>query len=282
MARGNVAKVVKDGTKIVKRLRRLEVTLTKLCIEYHCGYSTLKDVVRSYISAAEWGRLRRKLLARGGVKTRFKKGHHTWNKGLHYNPGGRSIETRFKKGHLHGKAARNWRPIGTITIRHDKPPKRLRHRKRKEGLPPWRGKPRRWIKVKDDGQMSRRWIPYARYLWEQKYGPVPAGYLIVHVDGNQMNDVIDNLTIVDRRQYLALQIKRDPGHIVRMRTAAGNAARKRHEANRQLKALYGPQRIIFECRSCGFDYHGRKPPQRCIKCGSYFFEKIRRRVKEAV
>lgn len=34
------------------------------------------------------------------IKSRFKKGIKVWNKGLHYQPKGRSIETRFKKGNI--------------------------------------------------------------------------------------------------------------------------------------------------------------------------------------
>ena len=33
-------------------------------------------------------------------RTHFKKGQKPWNKGVHYQPGGRSIETRFKKGQV--------------------------------------------------------------------------------------------------------------------------------------------------------------------------------------
>lgn len=281
MARGNVEKVVKDGAKIAGRLRRLEVTLEKLMAEYHCAYSTLMDIVRSYISAAEWKRIKRKLLARGGVKTRFQKGQTAWNKGLHYNAGGRSAETRFKPGIIRGAAAQRYKPIGTITIRHDSLFRRQRQHKRKDGTRR-KGKPRRYIKIKDTGAPQYCWIPYARYLWEQKHGPVPAGFFVVHIDGDQMNDCVENLTIVDRRRHLALQIKRDPDLLIRLRKASGKAAKKRHETNRQMKRIYGPERIFFLCSNCGADYQGRIPPQRCGKCGSSAFEKIKRREKMAV
>lgn len=260
--RGNANRVMADASKIAKRLRKTSVTLTSLIKEYRCAYETMMRAIRSQISLWEWNKIRHEHLVRGNVKSRFQKGYPPWNKGLHYNPGGRSVETRFKKGHFSGQAARNWRPVRTITIRYDKPPKRLRNRKRKEGMPPWRGKPRRWIKVKDDGRPQDRWVSYARYLWQQQYGPVPTGYFIVHIDGDQMNDCLENLTVVDRRRHLALQMKRDPGHLVRCRTAAGKATRQRHETNRQKRRLYGPQQIIFECPACGAEYRGKKAPQR--------------------
>lgn len=279
MGRGNVDKVIEDAPKIARRLRETDVTLTALIKEYHCGYPIMTEAIGYYISKREWKKIRHERMCRGNVKSRFQKGMIPWNKGRHYNAGGRSVETRFKKGHLRGQAARIWKPIGTINIRHDKPPKRLRGRKRKEGMPPWQGKPRRWIKVKDEGRPQDKWIPYARYLYEQKYGRLPDGFFVVHIDGDQMNDCIDNLTAVDRPGHLALQMKRDPGHELRMRKAAGKAALQRHEKNRQMKRLHGPLRIIFECVKCGADY--KHKPGQCVKCGGGSFEKIQRREKKA-
>jgi hypothetical protein len=237
MYRGNVDKVKTDAEKIAKRLRETDVTLKELIKEYRTGYQATIEAILSQMSETEWHKIRKKRLARGGKNTRFKKGHKAWNKGIPFNAGGRSVETRFKKGHIRGAAAQNYKTVGMITIRHDKPPKRLRRRKRKAGMPPWRGKERRWIKVKDNGPYSRRWIPYARYLWEKEHGPVPKGFFVVHKDGDQMNDCAENLTLVDNKRHVAMQMKRDPGHEKRFRAAGGKAARLRHEANRQKKKL---------------------------------------------
>jgi len=267
--RGNADKVMADAKKIA-RLWSTGTPLLSLKRKYHCSYSTIVRVIRSVISKEKWQRIRDRHLTKNWKKFRFKKG-------THYNPGGRNVETRFKKGCIRGWAAQIWRPVGTITIRHDKPPKRLRGRKRKEGIPPWRGKSRRWIKVKDTGRSQDRWLPYARYLWEKEHGQVPKGYLVVHIDGDQMYDEISNFRLVDRRGHLVLQMKRDPGHKLRCRAAAGKATRRRHEINRQRKLLYGQQYSIFECVNCGADYRGRKAPNRCIKCGCGSFLKTRYR-----
>jgi len=275
--RGNIDKVLADSPEIARRLRQTNVTIAELMAEYHCGFPIITEAGRRHIPLTEWKKLRHKRLARGGVKTRFQKGRAAWNKGLHFNAGGRSLQTRFKPGQIRGTAARKYRPAGTITVRYDRPPKRLRVRKRKEGMPPWRGKPRRWIKVKDTGAPRYCWIPYARYLWQQEHGPVPAGYFVVHKNGDQMSDVISNLILVDHKKHLALQMKRDPGHLVRLRAASGKAAKRRHETNRNIKQIYGPQRVSFLCRNCGADYQGRTPPHHCSKCGGGSFEKIRRR-----
>jgi len=273
--RGNADRVMADAARIAKRLREGGVTIRQLLKQYRCCHATMIRAILSQISLKDWKKIRHEHLARGNVKSRFQKGQPAWNKGKHYNPGGRSAETRFKPGCIRGWAARIWRPIGTVTIRYDTPPKRLRGRKRKDGMPPWRGKPRRWRKVKDTGAPQYCWIPYARYLYEQKYGPLPAGWFVVHENGDQMNDVIVNLVAVDRRRHLALQMKRDPGHLIRCRTAAGKAARQRHEKNRQMQRFHGPIRIIYDCPQCGAQYCGRKAPQRCNKCGNSSFEKIR-------
>jgi hypothetical protein len=275
--RGNVKKVMADAAKIARRLRKGQVTIRQLQKQYRCCYATMIRTVLSQMSLSEWKQRRRKIPARNGIKTRFQKGQVAWNKGMHYNPGGRSVETRFKPGQIRGSAARRYKPVGTVTIRHDSPPKRLRGRKRKEGMPPWQGKPRRYIKTKDAGAPQYCWIPYARYLYEQKYGPLPAGFFVVHKDGDQMHDTIENLKVVDRPGHLPFQRKRDPDFELRRQAASGKAARQRHEANRQIKRLCGPLHNIFECVNCGADYVGRKAPEKCGKCGGGSFVKIRRR-----
>jgi len=49
-------------------------------------------------------------------ETEFKKGHQTWNKGLHYQAGGRCRETQFKKGNI----PPNHKPVGTERISYGK------------------------------------------------------------------------------------------------------------------------------------------------------------------
>lgn len=47
---------------------------------------------------------------------RFTAGAAPWNKGLSFDPGGRSQETRFKKGNRSGRAAKLWVPVGSERI----------------------------------------------------------------------------------------------------------------------------------------------------------------------
>lgn len=40
-----------------------------------------------------------------------------------------------------------------------------------------------------------RWEAYARWLWRQLKGEIPEGMCVLHLDGNPLNDDIDNLTL---------------------------------------------------------------------------------------
>lgn len=87
-------------------------------------------------------------------------------------------------------------PIGTIVIR---------KQKRSDGS---RFKYRA-IKVRHakGGLAFQR---YARWLWEKHYGPVPQGKRVIHKDGDEMNDDLENLTIVDPGDVAFLFCHSDP------------------------------------------------------------------------
>lgn len=292
---GRTYKVMKAASRIARRLRETDVTLRKLMKQYRCNYSPMMKAIRSQMSEEEWLEIRRKNLARGGVKTRFQKGIVTWNKGLHYNPGGRSVETRFRKDHL----PHNGKKLGTITIRKD------------------RSGPVRMIALPGPTAIRHRWVPYVQYIWEQEHGPVPKGYLVVHEDGNRLNDDPGNLVLLDRREHLALMKKNNPGwkkkaiksykktvRIKHRRKAweAKEAAKMReYELTLQRKArlraekealeksraeteftkLYGPVSTWWQCAECGFDFEGELP-WKCPKCQGLRFVKITQHSKEAI
>jgi len=277
MSRGNVDRVVADGAKIAHRLSQMETTLTQLMSEYHCSYYPMMHVILSHLSLPEWKRIRRKILAGSGIKTRFKKGQEAWNKGTHFCAGGRSAETRFKPGHIRGSAARRYRAVGTVTIRKDSLPKHLRNRRRKEGMPPWPRNYRRYIKIKDTGPPQYRCIPYAKFLWEQANGPVPKGCFVVHFDGNTLNDRLNNFRCVDRKGHLSLQLQRDP-NMRRKMIASSMRTRRRHRKHKGSARKFFNKRnkrtVVWECAGCGQDYHQKEPPSQCTKCISGGFEKI--------
>jgi len=287
MNRGNGKVVMADAKKIARRLRETDVTLEKLMAEYHCCYSTITKAVRSQIPQEEWLQIRKKKLARGGVKTRFQKGQISWNKGLKGFCS--SPATRFKKGHLPANA----KELGTITI----------HR-------PKRDRPYRMIAIAGPTPTRHKWIPYAQYVWERIHGPLPKGLLVVHDDGNSMNDTPGNLVMVDRKGNINLMKKNRPGwkkkaikslkktcRIRRMKKArdlrkAQKEAEKlqkcqtrllratvleaeqKKSAELQMLELYGPQVYLWECNGCSEEYEQIEMPARCIKCGSYSLERI--------
>lgn len=292
---GRTYKVMKAAARIARRLRKTDVTLEKLMKQYHCSYGVMTKAIRSQMSDEEWSEIRKKNLAQGGVKTRFQKGMVTWNKGLHYNPGGRSVETRFQKDHL----PHNGKKLGTITIRRDKSGQY------------------RMIALPGPTAIRHRWVYYAQYIWEQEHGPVPEGYLVVHEDGNRLNDDPGNLVLIDRGEHLALMKKNNPGwkkkaiksykktvrirHRRKAREAKKAAKIQEYELKLQRKArrlaekealeksraeaefakLYGPVSTWWQCAECGLDFEGEFP-WKCPKCQGLRFVKITQHKKEVI
>jgi DNA-directed RNA polymerase subunit RPC12/RpoP len=250
---------------IVGRLRREKgVTVRGLMGEYGCGHNVLMDVVFSVMTFDEWVVIRNKHLAAGGAARRFKKGHKAWNegrKGLCY-PG--SVATQFKKGQIRGSAARKYRPVGSVTLRNDN------------------GKQYRWIKVKDDGSASEKYVPLARYRWEKVNGPLPDGMFVVHEDGDTLNDEPGNLVAVGRKGNLKLQNSRDPGMEERRKENAAKAQGKK-DVNRKrgqsLRAAAWARKnrqvgVVWDCYACGCELQQKEKPVKCAKCGSFAMVKV--------
>jgi len=45
------------------------------------------------------------------------------------------------------------------------------------------------------------WALRSRVVWVQVHGPIPAGHLIHHVDGNLLNDELSNLACVTPSEH---------------------------------------------------------------------------------
>jgi len=106
-------------------------------------------------------------------RTRFKKGHKSWNKdkrGMHFSPA-----TEFKKGHI----PVNVKYDGCIRTRYNYK----------------RGTFAKWIRISQN-----KWVAYNRYVWEKHHGEIPTGLLVVHKDGNPLNCDIDNLYLITRAE----------------------------------------------------------------------------------
>lgn len=96
-------------------------------------------------------------------------------------------QTPFGSGELSKlNTERRYIPIGTIVVR--------------------KSSGRKFIKTTDEGENSRKnFITYARYVWEQNFGPIPKGCKLIHKDGDCTNDDISNLVLVKNareRRYI--------------------------------------------------------------------------------
>ena len=284
---GNAAKVMTDAAEIVQRIQQPGCSIKHLMAEYRCAYNTIKRVILSQISKRQWRAIAKKKMGTGKAENRFQKGHKAWNKGRTGVSFPGSEKGQFKKGHL--PAAH--RHVGST---------RIITRTRK-GNTIWHKE----IKVSGIMQGRHKWIPYAQYLWEQKHGPVPKGFFVVHKDGITLNDTDENFKLVDRKGHLELQMHRDPNMLKRCRKNGAKAAKRRHAKNRKLKAkqlreaqrekaleikinpvmesglteLSGPETSWFECIGCGEEYKTH-PKGLCKKCGGFRFEKIKQRLQK--
>lgn len=128
-----------------------------------------------YLASDEAARFRRGICR--SPATAFKPGHTTWNKGTHWNAGGRSGETRFKKG----QKPVTYVPVGTERVTKDGILQR---------------------KVTDHLGTPRDWRAVHTLLWEEHNGPLPAGHLVVFKDGNRQNIAIGNLEALSRSENM--------------------------------------------------------------------------------
>lgn len=86
--------------------------------------------------------------------------------------------TVFRKGHIKEQC-----PIGTI--------------REVQGM--------KYVKVKDclysymSGYQEPWWLPVPKKIWQDHFGPVPEGKMVICLDGNKENPDIENLYCIDRR-----------------------------------------------------------------------------------
>jgi hypothetical protein len=115
----------------------------------------------------------------GGKATQFQKGQAPPNKGQKMSTDvyQKVAHTMFKKG----SKPMNTQPIGTIHQRSDKS-----------------GKMYLYIKLADSN-----WQLLNRYTWEQYHGPIPKGLIVAYKDGNYLNNDINNLMLLTKKENMA-------------------------------------------------------------------------------
>lgn len=136
--------------------------------KFHVSLS--EEQIKSYIN-------RHKIST--GRTGRFEKGNIPHNKGKKMKTTGRMAETQFKKGNL----PHNTKPIGY-------------ERKTRDGYIEVK------IKMRPSGpNKNDNFVPKQRLVYEEHYGPVPEGHIIVFVDGNKENFDIENLRCISRAEH---------------------------------------------------------------------------------
>lgn len=114
-----------------------------------------------------------------GLRTNFQKGGTPWNKGKAMPAHPNSIKTQFKKG----QPPVNHRPIGS-------------ERLTREG----------YIEIKI--AEPSKWRLKHRYVYEQAYGKVPSGHVIIFKNKDRSDTRLENLLLISRGQ-LAILNKRN-------------------------------------------------------------------------
>ena len=122
----------------------------------------------------------------GANTGQFVAGQEPWNKGvkgIHLSP-----DSEWKKG-----CERNRKlPLGSITVRHRTREKHARV----------------WVKVAE----PNIWRELAKVVWEKVNGPILKGLVVHHKDRNPLNDDINNLQVMTRRDHIL-------EHVVELREA---------------------------------------------------------------
>lgn len=146
-----------------------------------------------------------------------------WRRALRLAPNRMNADQRvrcgrtwFKRGQLNGRAAKLLAGSGQTRVR----------KRHKRG-----GYMQRFVKV------GGRWVPFARIVWEGRHGPLPPDRILVHVNGKTLDDRLENLRAITRRELPAWQASVRPKMEDRRRRGAARTARERWQIYRGIKAL---------------------------------------------
>ena len=168
------------STKYIAEL--LGVSISKV---YNTAWAAKVKKSAEYMLTPESGRI-----IEPSVANQFKPGHTPHNKGKQISAEiyEKVAPTMFKRGNK----PHNTKPNGTINIRADKT-----------------GRFYQYIKIKDC-----QWELLQRHVWTQANGEIPAGSVVIFLDGNYLNCDISNLQVISRRENMARNtIQRYPAEL---------------------------------------------------------------------
>lgn len=142
-----------------------------------------------------------------GAEFRFQPGREAWNKGIAFNPGGRSSETQFKEG----SAPKNRRPVGSTRIDVDG-----------------------YVVIKIADGLNH-WKLLHHQVWKQAHGEYPSPDMaLIFKDGNKQNCDISNLELITRREnMLRNSVHRLPKELAEVIQLVGALNRKVNDATRR-------------------------------------------------
>jgi len=117
-----------------------------------------------------------------GAGTRFGKGQAPWNKGTHFEAGGKSVLTRFPPGII----PHNYAPIGSLRVT------TVGYLQRK---------------VTDTGYPPADWVSVHKLVWQAAHGPVPEGHVVAFKPGRRTTVeeeiTLDALELVSKQDLMA-------------------------------------------------------------------------------
>jgi len=227
--------------EIVRCLQSGEL-LTAIRDRMHIGPVVIRrNIVRLY------GEDRYKKLMDLHLTHRFKKGVKPWNTGVK-GYGGWLKKHQFKEG----QPSCRRKPVGTTVVWRKVLSKGLWYGRGSKGKKTTRI---RYIKVG-----GRKWITFARHIWQRAYGPIPKRMCIVHLDRDHLNDELDNLALMTRVQYFNYLDVRFPEHKKqRLIMLSESLKGLRRKTKVTIKKYWG-------CPHCGYDALSKFG--RCPKCNS--------------
>lgn len=230
--------------KAITLIREESVGLKAIAKELHTHWTTLYRNLRTYYGE------------HFDEKLEFYRSRRGFRKGTEIGK-----EWRFKKNVLRGICARKWRPIGsTMTKKYRYGPKKKKYRLVK------------LIKISDEVN-GNNWVIYARWLWEQNFGPIPKGMKICHLDGDRANDNLDNLALMKQGDIVRYLESRFPKKLEQRKRRNQAAQKKRYATGSRVKI----KRTFWECAQCGAEYPTKEDS--CSKCGSSSFEQVKVKIK---
>ena len=143
-------------------------------------YRKAKDLgllkTEDFMASDHSGRVKRGQQHPRMVATQFKPGLQPWNKGTHYQAGGRCAETQFKPG----QQPHTTMPVGSYRVVTNKTGGKHLEQKTSEAK----------------GANHMRWTPVSRLVWMAANGPVPAGSVVVFRPG--MRTLVRDEITLDR------------------------------------------------------------------------------------